>query len=249
MKASNFNYMYNVEYFNEIFRAKDKKIKEEELKKKIDQLNLELMHHKFEPLSQIETLSEINNFHSFDLYTTYPGLLIGLGYPHDISEAGAVKTGLSLDYVSGVPYLPGSYLKGQIHSWFPDDNKDDEKAELIHSFLGEKYAELDVIELRDWIFVNNVVFLGGFIVSSKAVAPLAMDYITPHNKGKFKNPVPINMLRIKPGIQIRFCFAIPDYTEPNINAKQIESLFKKIIIFGGIGAKTNTGYGRMVEYH
>lgn len=252
MNAPNLNYLYNVEYFDEIFKAEDAGTDARGLKDRILRLNKDLAEQKTVPDSRMQTLSNMDGFHSFDLDTTYPGLLIGIGYPHDISQAGAIKTGLSLDYVTGAPYLPGSSLKGQIRSWFPDDGQDTqtqkEKTELIRSFLGEGYESLDVSELRDWIFVNKVVFLGGYFNSPKA-APLDMDYITPHNKGKFKNPIPINIMRIKPGMRFRFCFIIPDYPEKDITGDQLADLFKEIILFGGIGAKTNTGYGRMADPH
>lgn len=57
-------------------------------------------------------LRGLPDFHAFQLVTTYPGLLIGMGNPHDAKLDAAVKLGFSFDYVTGLPYLPGSSLKG-----------------------------------------------------------------------------------------------------------------------------------------
>ena len=54
----------------------------------------------------------------FELYTAYPGVLIGTGNPHEISMENAIKCGFSFDYVTGLPYIPGSSIKGMLRSYF-----------------------------------------------------------------------------------------------------------------------------------
>jgi CRISPR-associated protein Cmr6 len=72
---------------------------------------------------------------------------------------------------------------------------------------------------------------------------LGTDYITPHPY-PLKNPNPIKFLKILPGVKIQFPLDLKDNL---ISAKEKESLFKKILLDFGIGAKTNVGYGQFRE--
>lgn len=84
---------------------------------------------------------------------------------------------------------------------------------------------------------------------------LGDDYITPHNKGKgnipaaLRNPIPIAFLKVLPGVAFRFQFVLSDFKHEEGNfkltKKQIEQLFRHILLDFGIGAKTNVGYGRL----
>jgi CRISPR-associated protein Cmr6 len=56
---------------------------------------------------------------SFNLYTTYPGLIIGTGYAHQTGMQGEMKLGLSFDHTTGLPTIPGSSVKGMLRSFFP----------------------------------------------------------------------------------------------------------------------------------
>lgn len=71
----------------------------------------------------------------FKLKTTYPGLLLGAGYQHEIKsgkgenkESPEYKLGFFFDYTTGQPIIPGSSIKGILRSSFPD--KEDLKDEL-----------------------------------------------------------------------------------------------------------------------
>lgn len=56
--------------------------------------------------------------HGFVLETTYPGLLTGSGYPHEMGFEGELKLGFSFDYTTGLPYLAGSSVKGVLRHLF-----------------------------------------------------------------------------------------------------------------------------------
>lgn len=52
---------------------------------------------------------------TFELITTYPGMLIGSGYNHEIGGKeleGELKLGFFFDYTTGLPCIPGSSVKG-----------------------------------------------------------------------------------------------------------------------------------------
>ncbi len=58
-------------------------------------------------------------FKTFDLQTTYPGLLIGTGYTHGTNLMGELKIGFFFDHTTGLPIIPGSSVKGLLRSMFP----------------------------------------------------------------------------------------------------------------------------------
>lgn len=88
-----------------------------------------------------------------------------------------------------------------------------------------------------------------------AGAVFADDFITPHKNRKndgfpdaVKNPVPISFLKVLPGVTFRFQFDLKDSQAPGgLNAAQKRDLFKQILLFSGVGAKTNTGYGHFSD--
>lgn len=89
----------------------------------------ELCERKFVLSEQIE-----NNATNakFELKTTYPGLLIGSGYLHNGQSKGDFKIGFFFDYTTGQPIIPGSSVKGVLHSLFEMDiDGEGEKAKNI----------------------------------------------------------------------------------------------------------------------
>lgn len=48
-----------------------------------------------------------------------PGLLPGIGYPHEVGYPGELKLGFGFDHTTGLPVLPGSSVKGVLRSVFP----------------------------------------------------------------------------------------------------------------------------------
>lgn len=88
---------------------------------------------------------------SFTLKTIYPGLLVGTGYPHPVSEKvqkdddtkGDFQNGFYFDYTTGLPIIPASSIKGTLRSYFPSidvpmfKNKKykDERYEFIQDIL------------------------------------------------------------------------------------------------------------------
>jgi CRISPR-associated protein Cmr6 len=49
----------------------------------------------------------------------YPGFVAGTGYTHESSSLGEFKIGMTFDHTTGLPYLPGSSVKGLLRSVFP----------------------------------------------------------------------------------------------------------------------------------
>jgi CRISPR-associated protein Cmr6 len=223
----NFSYYFYVDYFKDLnFRDLKNKRNQDILKKKSsDLLQFRITNN---PV-------KLGNC-CFDMSLESPGAVFGIGYPHEIDEVkGGFKFGLSLDYTTGVPYIPGSSIKGILKDYFGGENpsKDrllDEKKEWIEAVIGE----FDFENLRDELFNGEDVFFDAFIVADNEKV-FDEDFITPH-KGITKNPVPLRFLKIKKG-KFRFCFEFKKNKE--IKEKLIKEVLKR-----GVGAKTSFGFGR-----
>ncbi|MBU1994376.1 type III-B CRISPR module RAMP protein Cmr6 [bacterium] len=175
---------------------------------------------------------------SFELKTTYPGLLIGSGNAHKLPDTeGQAILGFHFDYTSGLPEIPGSSIKGVLRSVF-------EYEEYILSLLDDEDKGQNIKELESAIFDNGDIFFDAVIVqSAKENKILGDDFLTPH-KEAIKNPIPLRFLKVLPEVTFRFGFELKDDV---LNKTKKERLFKSIILDLGLGAKTNVGYGKFEE--
>lgn len=261
MVTNNLNYFYYVEYYDDpimILRT-DSDATQDKLQRK----NGELSAYSASACKLMQPLDENIAPNHFELRTAYPGLLVGTGLPHSFGGKGEAALGLTLDYVTGMPYIPGSSVKGALRSAFVHE-------EYIRSLLEtEKVTEYDKIkisELEAHIFGNPVdkkktqfdvslheqdIFFDAIIISTGKI--LDTDNITSHRHNKdlleLAAPNPITMIRIRPDVTFKFQFQLTDYEkdEIKISAEQKLRLFKQILIDLGIGAKTNVGYGTLEE--
>ena len=174
----------------------------------------------------------------FLLKTVYPGLLIGTGNPHGSRQSDQdINQGFSFDYVTGQPYIPGSSVKGVLRSHFK------RHSEAIASILEIDVSEVQKLETE--IFDGNDVFLDAVVYSGDAKGHLiSSDYITPHPTAT-RNPVPIFFIKVLPDVRFEFRFLL-QHSE-NISTERKRNLFKMLLEFFGIGAKTNVGYGILEE--
>lgn len=236
----NLNYYFNIAYFEDCFSYKfkdeliDKKDKNEIiLKSKFDSSTINSI-----PYKPLESCKE------FTLETVYPGLLHGTGYLHETGLAeNEIKQGFFLDYVTGLPIIAGSTVKGVIKSIF------------------EKFSDsvCDALEINSSQTGNLIKYIFGaddLDSSSTCVffdaIPLddelfELDYITPHTS-EIKNPIPLLMLKVKPGVRYRFSFDLSKclfLEKIKKTEDDLLQLFKEILIEFGIGAKRNVGFGIM----
>jgi CRISPR-associated protein Cmr6 len=223
----NFSYYFYVDYFKDLDYSN---LQSKDNKKILDNKSNNLLHFKI-----TNNPTKFGNC-SFDMQVSSPGLLVGIGYPHEIEEIkGGFKFGLSLDYTTGVPYIPGSSIKGVLKDIFGGEkpNKDKlikEKKEWIKSIIGE----FDFEVLREELFEGEDIFFDAFIIANNEKV-FDDDYITPH-KQITKEPIPLRFLKIK-NAKFRFCF----YFKKNKEKK--EKLIKEVLK-RGVGAKTAFGFGR-----
>lgn len=193
----------------------------------------------------------------FDLTTTYPGLLIGSGLAHGTGMDHDLKIGLSFDYTTGLPYVAGSAVKGVLRSLFPSLAKGISKEDRMRiDYLNEKCPK--ILSSDEWkkltamLFDANqagtapsrVLFFDAMIIDStnQSGQILGEDFITPH-KSPIKNPIPLQFLKVLPGVTFRFAFRM-DNRIGELTVEQVGALFRAILLDVGVGAKTNVGYGQ-----
>jgi len=71
------------------------------------------------------------------LTTAYPGLLAGSGYIHELGIEGELKLGFSFDYATGLPFIPGSSVKGRLRSCFKEKVFHDYTIGLLEQLVGK----------------------------------------------------------------------------------------------------------------
>ncbi len=73
--------------------------------------------------------------------------------------------------------------------------------------------------------------------------------ITPHGKDPLKDPTPVKFLKILPNVSFSFQFRLHPVTIEGITIDDVKKymLFRELLMQFGIGAKTNVGFGQMVE--
>ncbi len=180
-----------------------------------------------------------------ELKTTYPGLIIGSGSPHECGIKGEFKLSLSFEYTTGLPYIPASSVKGLLRSIFPNekDRYKSEKEEILLEYFKEKGCKKSIKDLEKELFDSNGknIFFDAYIKSEDRLF-LDEDYITPHGDNLLKNPTPLRFLKIRPDTTIIFQFKIEDDMK-----SFVKDFFENILLDFGIGAKTNVGYGQFAK--
>jgi CRISPR-associated protein Cmr6 len=202
------------------------------------------------------------NLENFSLSLSWL-LIIGLGASHP------QETSMTLHHIYGIPYIPGSAIKGVTRHWavlkFAEEknkteNMEFEKAiEKVSNALEEgKDLELEVekITFKDLIEIlgtqekqGRVIFFDAYPIGE---INLKIDIMNPHYPkyydGKeppadWDSPMPIKFLSLE-NTTFRFYLAtkVRDDFEKNLLNKARELLFEALSNFG-IGAKTSLGYG------
>ncbi len=237
-------------------------------KEHFNKKNKELIGYCFSSNNVIQSIPSYGNC-SLTFKTSNPGLLVGTGLMHEAGLTdragkkveGEFKLGMQFDYTTGLPYIPGSSIKGVIRSIFPDNYKsesDTDKQNRIKYLqslpqLKQKNYE-DIIRLKNIMFEGigddgkplpfgkRDIFYDAFIIAGDEKTRIFdSDFITPH-KNPLKNPIPLMLMKVRPGVSIEMRFNLHDGV---ISKEDKLELIKTIIMDLGVGAKTNVGYGRL----
>jgi len=200
------------------------------------------------------------NIEIFSLNTSWR-LIIGLGASHP------QETSMTLHHIYGLPYIPGSAVKGVTRHWavvkFSEKNKkNNEKFEdSIKRIAGalengnDLSIEVDGINFKNLIDIfgkqdkqGKVIFFDAYPIGN---INLKIDVMNPHypkyySEGKpptdWQNPVPIKFLTIE-NTKFQFYLAAKDKDL----LTQSKSLLLEALEYYGIGAKTSLGYGMFIN--
>jgi len=282
-KYANTGLLFNKHYYRKIIYW-NPTIRNFDYKKDDDNISRLKENNEILFRSSLDNTPEPIGNKNFELTTTYPGLFLGSGYPHEAGVEGELKLGFFFDYATGIPILPGSSVKGVLRNAFEVANGDyvkallEKKLKIATSKIEDLYNKKVKIEgIKGKVpYIIASIFHGYYPVKKddkityKQIGVykrdiffdavpygkvperkfLANDFITPH-ENPLKNPVPLQFLKVLPGVSFRFDFKLHDLTDENgtvlLTADEKKELFRLILLDLGIGAKTNVGYGQFSE--
>ncbi|MEI7811092.1 MAG: type III-B CRISPR module RAMP protein Cmr6 [Ignavibacteria bacterium] len=168
-------------------------------------------------------------------YSTGARLAVGMG------SQNVLENSLSLHHVYGVPFIPGSTLKGMTRAFAESQNN----AGLLRKVFG---SDDDNKNGRNDTIKGAVIFFDAMPVT---FPKLEKDILTPHYSeyysdeggktapGDWMTPVPVSFLTVAEGQKFSFLIASRDKTICQTAFEWLSSALGTI----GIGAKTSIGLG------
>jgi CRISPR-associated protein Cmr6 len=182
-------------------------------------------------------------------FSSQERLAVGLGYEHPI------ENGLAFHPTLGVPFIPGSSVKGLIRAWaeqwveFPNPRL--KLADLQRIFGSDaKEPRERSLSTRD----GTVIFLDALPIEPVTLEP---DIMTPHYgpwyasgeaPADWHSPTPIPFLTVAAEAKFQFCL-LPNKPSGKSDVERCAEWLEEALLELGIGAKTAVGYGRMVKYN
>lgn len=169
---------------------------------------------------------------ALEVFRAESRFVTGLGRAHP------VENGLAFHPTLGVPFLPGSSVKGLVRAWARDEGVAADELARLFGAAGDQGRE------------------GSFIFfDALPVAPVALevDVLTPHSAawtpkdppGDWCSPVPVPFVVTARGA--RFLFGVAPRPGAEGELARVRDYLTKALKFEGAGAKTAVGYGRFAE--
>lgn len=174
----------------------------------------------------------------------------GLGRSHP------VENGFSFHPTLGVPYLPGTSVKGMVRAWATqwEDTKEEDILRIFGSVSPKEEAQKEGKEYSNQ--VGNILFFDALPFNK---IKLEAEIMTPHKTKYYENPnkehardtqnpVPIPYLVVASDQPFAF-FIAPrvDNEQARKDMKTVIDWLKKAVEWMGAGAKTAVGFGRFEE--
>ncbi len=202
--------------------------------------------------NQLKLIESLNG--KFKKYKLDWHMVTGMGNPHP------TENGFLWHPTLGVPYIPGSQVKGIVRSLIEQyfDGQNSDKENLLYQWFGSK-SKLSDNEKDNQ--VGRFIFFDAIPIKP---ATLVVDIMTPH-MGKWysegneigniekeadripadwHDPVPIPFLAVKDATFL-FSIAERNHAENNGEIEEVFDILNKALEYLGVGAKTQTGYGYM----
>jgi CRISPR-associated protein Cmr6 len=166
-------------------------------------------------------------------------LLVGL------AGGGALETGCAVSQTWGMPYLPGSSVKGVVRAFA--EQALGKTSPAVREIFGTEPMEDDKLGLSGFVAFHDAWWVPGSAPAPEKNKPFAEEIVTPHHSGYYgsegatpatdlDSPVPNAMI----GVQGDFRFTLEG---PPEWLRIAETLVKSALSDQGIGAKTRAGYG------
>lgn len=237
---TNMHHYFNLGYYDFLDKPKDLN----EILADVDRDYQTIFNEKHQAItkydySEIKTtwLEDVSS-HVLEGTVQYPGLIMGVGNAHSLGTKGEIVMGFSFDYVTGLPYLPGSSLKGILKDKF---QYGEYILDLLKNINGLK-VDLPTDEIEKEFYISNVVkaiiqdmfgdeyapgkdiFMDSYVqLHDNSKEMLKMDYLAPHKQDKdAKSLFEVNiltMLRVAPKTKIKLNFIL---RQSNITVKTKE---------------------------
>lgn len=156
MDSKNMQYAFQVEYPNAAVRGAEPSQLNQDLLSifRQDEDNTVLKDGLAYSRKRVEKLEKAGASTVY-MRTVYPGLLMGTGYPHMTGKMeGEIQIGFSFDSITGLPYYPGSSLKGMLRHVFDAALAADDAAPSYIEYLQEKFAKENVEATVDVAFLR-----------------------------------------------------------------------------------------------
>lgn len=166
---------------------------------------------------------------------------------HPGSNTSVTDATLLMHHTYGVPYLPGSGLKGVARAMA---RRLGPTTDLDALFGPERDAEEHKGALVNFL---DALWIPG---SPNGMSPLCLDVVTPHHTDYYtgdqppadwQQPVPSSRLAVAPGA--RFCVILEGCQAPREHVQEWIELAEELLLQGlvelGFGAWTSAGYGRL----
>lgn len=160
-----------------------------------------------------------------------------------LTGGGMLETGCAISHTYGVPYIPGSSVKGVVSAWAREQFDSANDGAAIRGELFGAPAD------RDWPegLSGVITFHDAWWVPGSAESPLVQEVVTTHHpdyyrmEGKkpatdFDSPVPNFQVAVRGG----FLFVIEG---PPTWLELTERMLTAALTERGAGAKTRSGYG------
>ncbi len=191
-------------------------------------------------------------------YRTEGRFITGMGNSHPI------ENGLSWHFTLGVPYLPGSAVKGLVRAWveqWQDEIEESKKRQLL-TWFGSEDKEPGPEQNQQ---AGEIIFYDAIPINP---VKLHIDIMTPHmgkwyEKGgditnvddspeavpaDWHDPVPIKFLSMDKGAEFLFSIAPRQPKSWSVDSlTEVIQVLNMALEWLGAGAKTALGYGQMVQ--
>jgi CRISPR-associated protein Cmr6 len=194
------------------------------------------------------------------LLTNTSRFITGMGREHPLDN------GFTWHHTLGVPYLPGSSLKGVLRAWYRENGTWDEAKEKW-GIWNPNTRRMEDDKAINQLFGSQEKGVGQFIlldILPSKPPQLVVEIMTPHYgdyyrdyqdkngqkaPGDWLSPNPITFLAVEAGQSWQLA-VLPGPSRRSINSEDINNLQSELLkafAWLGAGAKTAIGYGRFEQ--